>query len=234
MTDPIIEDVKKLLDAEIGEKRILEQIKRAAENEEVISNYERNYVSQLMETHFKPPEPETIIEYQSEPVQQKISEAKQVVAKAQEEIISPKKPFFESKIQSQKTNKIALGIGGIALAIILIVGISFSGIQVTPPGTTSSSQSSALTIEIDHSSYSKGDIILISGNSNPSLGNAIVLTIENSNGELVWAEDIKIKQSGIYSTLAIAGGEGWEKSGTYTLKAAHGNLNKKITFSFKN
>jgi len=234
MTDPIIEDVKKLLDAEIGEKRILQQIKRAAENEEVISNYERNYVSQLMEAHFKPTEPETIIEYKSEPVQQKISETKQQFVKAKEETIPPKKPFFESKIQSQMTNKRAFGIGVIALAIILIVGISISGIQITPTETTSSSQSSTLTIETDQSSYSKGDIISISGNSKPSLGNTIILTIENSNGELIWAEDIKIKQSGIYSTLAIAGGEGWEKSGTYTLKVAHGNLNEKITFSFKN
>jgi hypothetical protein len=232
MTDPIIADVQKLLDAEIGEKRILQQIKRAAENNEVISNYERNYVSKLVETYFKPPPPEIIIEDKSEPLQ-KITETKQQLAKLQEDTVPTKKPFFESKIQNQKTTKIAVGIGAIALAIILIVGVSMSGIQMTPLENSTSS-SSALTIETDQSSYSKGDIISISGNSKSSLSNTINLTIENSNGELIWAEDIKIKQSGIYSTLVIAGGEGWEKAGTYTLKVVHGNLNEKITFNFKN
>ena len=38
MTDPLIDDVKALLDKEKGDERILKQIYRACENNEVISN----------------------------------------------------------------------------------------------------------------------------------------------------------------------------------------------------
>ena len=51
MPDTILDDVKALLDKEFGDKRILEQIQRAAQNDEVISNFERNYVRKLAEKH---------------------------------------------------------------------------------------------------------------------------------------------------------------------------------------
>ena len=44
MSDPFFDDVKELLDKGKGDERILKQIFRACENNEVISNYERNYV----------------------------------------------------------------------------------------------------------------------------------------------------------------------------------------------
>jgi len=106
-----------------------------------------------------------------------------------------------------------------------------NGIDVGPGGSTP--MSSGL-LDLDQSSYDKGDIISISGKSKTSLGNTISLSIENAGGELIWAEDIKIKDSGEYSTLAIAGGPGWENSGTYTLKMEHGSEDEQITFSFKN
>ena len=53
----ILDDAKALLDKELGDKRILEQICRASENDEVISNFERNYVKKLAEKHLgKTPE----------------------------------------------------------------------------------------------------------------------------------------------------------------------------------
>ena len=51
MQDPILDDAKALLNKELGDKRILEQICRASENNEVISNFERNYVQKLAEKH---------------------------------------------------------------------------------------------------------------------------------------------------------------------------------------
>ena len=51
MTDPLLDDVKALLDRDFGDDRILKQIRRACENDEVISNYERNYVKKLAEEH---------------------------------------------------------------------------------------------------------------------------------------------------------------------------------------
>ena len=72
MPDTILDDVQALLDKELGDKRILEQILRAAQNNEVISNFERNYVRKLAEKHLgkkpamekKPEEPKIIPDVQ--------------------------------------------------------------------------------------------------------------------------------------------------------------------------
>ena len=57
MEDSLLDDVKALLDKDFGDDRILKQILRACENNEVISNFERNYVKKLAEKHLgrKPP-----------------------------------------------------------------------------------------------------------------------------------------------------------------------------------
>jgi hypothetical protein len=54
----------------------------------------------------------------------------------------------------------------------------------------------------------------------------------NQNNELVWVEQVSVKSDGRYSTLAIAGGPGWENSGTYTVKVDDGSEIKSIKFSF--
>jgi hypothetical protein len=54
----------------------------------------------------------------------------------------------------------------------------------------------------------------------------------NQNNELVWAEQVSAKSDGRYATLAIAGGPGWENSGTYTVKVDDGSEIKSIKFSF--
>jgi hypothetical protein len=54
----------------------------------------------------------------------------------------------------------------------------------------------------------------------------------NQNNELVWAEQVSAKSDGRYATLAIAGGPGWENSGTYTVEVDDGSEIKSIKFSF--
>ena len=51
MTDMLLDDVNSLLDGDFGDDRILKQIARACKNNEVISNYERNYVKKLAEQY---------------------------------------------------------------------------------------------------------------------------------------------------------------------------------------
>jgi len=122
-----------------------------------------------------------------------------------------------------------LGIGGVALVIIIVVAVSFSSISdVTSIPTNSISDT--LSINTDLSSYNKKDIISISGISDTS-GN-VNLSIKNKNNELVWAEQVSLKNDGRYSTLAIAGGPGWENSGTYTINIDNGVETKSHTFSF--
>ncbi len=120
-----------------------------------------------------------------------------------------------------------LGIGGVALVIIIAVAASFNGISNVTP---TNSISDTLSIQTDLLSYNKKDIISISGISDTS--GAVNLSIENINNELVWTEQISVKSDGRYSTLAIAGGPGWESSGTYTINVDNGIETKSSTFSF--
>jgi hypothetical protein len=231
MADPILDDVKDLLLKEKGDLKVLERIKRAAENDEVISVYERDYVKELVGKHLRPiPEPVEPTEEATESFEEQEQTSEMISEEPKEQ-----KPFFEFKSKNPKTTKYAFAFGAIALAIILVVGVSQSGTidlptQTVTPTTITTGE---LVINTDVSSYETGDIISVSGNSEPSLGNTVALSIENTDGVLVWYEDVKIKSSGSYSTLAIAGGSGWEKDGQYSLKAEHGNKIKEISFSFK-
>jgi hypothetical protein len=58
------------------------------------------------------------------------------------------------------------------------------------------------------------------------------LTIENSNDELVWAEQVNVKSNGQFSTLTFAGGSGWDTSGIFTIKAESDSEQITNTFSF--
>jgi len=225
MAEDILDVVKKLLDAEVGDIKILEQIKRAAENNEVISNYERNYVAKLAEQHLKPPELEPelepAIETPVESIPEEISVEKEQMEKIEQ--VTPTQTIVELKSTDFRNKKFMMIGGGAALAIIILVAIATSGIENFGTG---------LNLDTDKSSYNQGDIISLSGNSNTTFGNTISLSIENSDGEQIWSEDLRIKDNGTFSTLLIAGGTGWEDSGTYSIKAEHGSEESEITFSF--
>lgn len=228
MADTILDDVKDLLLKEKGDQKVLERIKRAAENDEVISVYERDYVKKLIEQHIRP-KPEPI-----EPSKPEESVEQKQFSKTTSERPKEQKPIFEFKSKNPKTTKYAFAIGAIALSIILIVGVSQTGtIDLPSPTVQPPTPTTGILINTDVSSYETGDIISISGTSNPSLGNTIALSIKNTEGDLIWFEEVKIKSSGAYSTLVIAGGSGWEMSGKYSLIAEHGSEITAISFSFK-
>ena len=231
MSDPLFDDVKALLEKDFGDDRILKQIFRACENNEVISNYERNYVKNLAETHLreKPeitPTSSTVEgkEIISDTVMPDISSTQQTQVFQSQSTRSV--PF------SLKNSKMLFGIGGgIALAIIVIVAASFSGSSdVSPNITTPISSSDSLSIQTDLSSYHEKDLIAINGTSN--ISGSVNLSIENQNNELVWTEQISTRDNGKFSTLAIAGGAGWESSGDYTIKVDNGKETISNSFSF--
>ena len=126
-----------------------------------------------------------------------------------------------------------MGIGGLVLVIILIAAVSFSGafnVSDNPTTSIETPTSDALSIQTDFSSYNKKDIISINGISDTT--GTVTLSINTQNNELVWTEKVSLKSDGRYSTLAIAGGPGWENSGTYTIKVDNGVEIKSSTFSF--
>ena len=230
MTNLLLDDVKALLDKDFGDDRILKQICRACEHNEVISNYERNYVRELAEKYLgKKPEFIQTPTVESVPVvSDHISTEIQPMQLAQTlQTATPKISYSKSK-----NTKIMLGMGGAALVIILAIAVSFSGVtdnsaKINVPIT---SQIISYSIQTDLTSYVQKDLISISGFSDVS--GTVNLSIENQSGELVWAEQVHVKSDGQFSTLAIAGGPGWERSGTYTITVDNGVEIKSDVFSF--
>ena len=233
MEESLHDDVKALLDKDFGDDRILKQILRACENDEVISNFERNYVKKLAEKHLgrKPPvEPSEIPPKEEKPVPDVVIPEPATVQQTQTFQTPPPKITSGNK----KNSKIMMGIGGIALVIIIAIAATYGGMSTDSPIVDDpiTPVDASLSIKSDLKSYDAKDLISISGNSETS-GTAN-LSIENQDGELVWAEQVSIKSNGSYSTLAIAGGPGWEKSGTYSLIVDNGKETKKTTFTFTN
>ena len=226
MTDSLLDDVKALLDKDFGDDRILKQICRACENDEVISNYERNYVRKLAEKHLGR-RPEVV--QTPTPVEEKLIIPDVVIPETPtiQKIQTLQPPPQQISSSTSKNSKLMLGIGGVALVIIIAVAASFNGVSDV---TSTNPISDTLSIQTDLSSYDKKDIISISGVSDTT--GVVNLSIENKNNELVWAEQVSLKSNGQYSTLAIAGGPGWESSGTYTINIDNGIETTSNTFSF--
>ena len=229
MSDLLLDDVNSLLEGDFGDDRILKQIARACKNNEVISNYERNYVQKLAEQYLGK-KPENIPDKKSEIIAPTIPDV--VIPKIESSI---QNQTFQSQPSSNSTSisknlKLILGFGGIALIIIIAAAVMLS---VNNTDSFSSNPTPEITIKLsvntDLSSYAQKDLISINGVSTNS--KLVNLSIENPNDELVWAEQIFVKNNDTYSTLAIADGDGWEKSGTYTLKVTNGSEMKSVNFS---
>ena len=111
MNDSLYDDVKALLDKDFGDDRILKQICRACENNEVISNYERNYVRQLAEKHLgKKPEKTSTVE--KKPIIPDVVLPEINTIQQKQTYQTKPQPKYSSKA---KNSKLFLGIGGVAL-----------------------------------------------------------------------------------------------------------------------
>ena len=227
MTDTLFDDVKALLEKDFGDDRILKQIYRACQNDEVISNYERNYVRKLAEKHLgKRPEikKETVVTREKPVTPDVVIPQSNSIQKIQE-IQTPK-----TSSSGSKNSKIMIAIAGIILVVIVGGVAAFSGGQTTGVAEDPLPTPVSLSVETDLSSYSTKDLISINGISENS--NTVDLLIENSNDELVWKEQLSVKSDGTFSTLVIAGGPNWNASGVFTISVEDGKEIKTNTFSF--
>ncbi len=59
------------------------------------------------------------------------------------------------------------------------------------------------------------------------------MSIENEKNELIWVEELQLKDNGEFSTLLIAGGQGWENNGKYFLNVEHNDYSSSISFDFR-
>jgi len=232
MNDILLDDVNALLNGDFGDDRILKQIARACKNNEVISNYERNYVQKLAEQYLgkkpkitSPKQPENIPSIIPDVIIPEVT-----IPKIENSMQTQTFQSSSNSKPSLKNSKFIFGIGGIALIIIIAAVILSTSNTDSFSSDTISDIKPTLLIETDLSSYAHKDLISINGISKNS--NVVNLSIQNQNNLLVWAEQISVKNNGEYSTLAIAGGSGWETSGTYTIKVDNGSEIKSISFSF--
>ncbi|NIQ15525.1 MAG: hypothetical protein GTO02_14345, partial [Candidatus Dadabacteria bacterium] len=46
-------------------------------------------------------------------------------------------------------------------------------------------------------------------------------------------EELQLKNNGEFSTLLIAGGQGWENNGKYFLNVEHNDYSSSISFDFR-
>ena len=232
MNDILLDDVNALLNGDFGDDRILKQIARACKNNEVISNYERNYVQKLAEQYLgkkpkitSPKQPENIPSIIPDVIIPEVT-----IPKIENSMQTQTFQSSSNSKPSLKNSKFIFGIGGITLIIIIAAVILSTSNTDSFSSDTISDIKPTLLIETDLSSYAHKDLISINGISKNS--NVVNLSIQNQNNLLVWAEQISVKNNGEYSTLAIAGGSGWETSGTYTIKVDNGSETKSISFSF--
>ena len=63
--------------------------------------------------------------------------------------------------------------------------------------------------------------------------NLVFVTIKNFDGDMVWTEKILVDEGGNFSTLVIAGINGWSKSGTYEILLESGSMNESTTFFYE-
>ena len=223
MNDMLLDDVNSLLDGDFGDDRILKQIARACKNNEVISNYERNYVQKLAEQHLGKKPTATIKKSTTD-----TTEIPKIEIPKPEPVISTTSSQFTQNPNS-KNSKLFLGFGGIAVIAIVAAALLLSNIDSSTSNSVTEIKVQ-LSIQTDLSSYAYKDLISINGISENS--NIVNLSIKNQDDKLVWAEQVSVKNSGMYSTLAIAGGNGWENSGKYTIEADNGSEIKSTNFSF--
>ncbi|HET8719838.1 MAG TPA: hypothetical protein VFM64_02455 [Candidatus Nitrosotenuis sp.] len=226
------DDIITLLKEGFGDSERLNRIKSDYESKKLVTIDDRKYVESLVSRYLQPS--------QREEKEAKIPE-KRIVPPPSSPPPSVQTPSYEMKYKKTIEEKPIPKIGkrrnirlvvvsvAVVVAAVLIVGaVAMNNEGIIDIGTSEGSKN----ISIDQASYARGDIISISGKA--SSPTSVKLVIANEANEQIWTETVSTKQDGEYSTLVIAGGDGWENSGKYTLSAVHGEDLDQVVFDYSN
>jgi hypothetical protein len=219
------DDIDALLKDGFGDRERLTRIKSDFEAKKLVTIEDRRYVEGLVSRYLQP----------------SIPESERIVKIPEKRIVPPPAPVqnisFEMKYQKPRTEQVIPKIGekkkirilvasiAAVVASLLIISVVINQeniISIEPPVNKG--------IEVDQTSYVRGDIISISGKT-PS-ATTVVLVITNPSNQQIWTETLSTKQTGEFSTLTIAGGNGWEQAGRYTLSSTHDGAVEQATFNF--
>ena len=203
-----------------GDKNKLRNIRETIKHDNFITTDDKKYVSSLITKYLRNQPLEESDSFEEDYVDEVESTPQKLVSKGQ--------PKTSLSVNTKLVIPIAIAA---AVAIIAVIGFSAMNQSGVTDPVISSTPNNPLLINIDQSTYQKADIISISGDTN-SHNKSVELSIENSNGVKIWSENITPKNNGIFSTLIIAGGGGWENGGDYLLKAVQGDLKNEAKFKF--
>ena len=216
-------DLDDLIRHHHGDVKKLREIRNTVRHDNFITTEDKNYIQSLIDEHLKnQPLEKSSPRRQSEPKIKLQTKSKTSDSYSQTN--------FAFNFSSNKKMGIFGGAAAV-VAIIAIVGLTSINTNDTTNSFVSSTPNNPLLVTIDQTQYQSADIISISGDA-VSDTKLITLSIENKNGVKIWKEKIEPKGGGNFSTLLIAGGAGWENSGSYTLEAVQNDLVKEIKFKF--
>ncbi len=249
----IIDDIDSLIQLKKGDLERLNRIKNLCENNKLIPISDRKYVERLVSQYlFKHEDKEKkhietkstqevkspqIEIPQDSPISAINNNVKNKVKDGTVILTAEKTVKRDNLFELSSKKKIIFGIAAILLAIVVISVVSLdrsieilpqeqdlpSSIELIPP---------YITLVTDEKSYQKGDLISIAGKSNPIIIDKIRIVVEKTEGNIIWAENVQVKNNGEFSTLLIAGGDGWEDSGQYTIIATHDTLEVRTEIDF--
>ena len=221
-------DIDDLIRLDRGDTKRLRNIRDVVKHDNFITSVDKKYVESLISTYLRN---QSLGEEEVNVKPRIIVEPKDNVKQTGLETSSSSGSLF-SGLNNKKLGILA----GVAAVIALVVVVGFSASTDQTNILTSSniipSSTQQLIIIVDESSYKTADIISVSGSIKSVNGKSVEISIENTSGDKIWREYIDIKNNGQFSTLIIAGGFGWDDSGTYVLKAQHSELENKIKFNF--
>ena len=203
-----------------GDKNKLRNIRETIKHDNFITTDDKKYVSSLITKYLR-----------NQPLEESDSFEEEYVDNAEptpQKLVSKGQPQTSLSVNTKLIIPIAIAA---VIAIVAVVGFSAMNQGGVTDPVVSSTPNNPLLINLDQSTYQKADIISISGDTN-SHSKLVELSIENSNGVKIWSENITPKNNGVFSTLIIAGGGGWENGGDYLLKAVQGDLKNEAKFKF--
>ena len=212
-----ITDLDDLIRHRHGDVKKLREIRDTIRHDNFITTDNKNYVESLITMYLK-----------NQPFAKPSSHQQSDTKIKLQPKSTPSGSDSKNNVAFSFSSNKKLGIlAGVVAAIAIIVIVGFTAINQT--GTTITEP---LLVNVDQATYQRADIISISGNSKSVSTQSVELSIENANGKKIWNENINPKKDGQFSTLVIAGGNGWENDGVYILKATHSDLASEIEFKF--
>ena len=113
--------------------------------------------------------------------------------------------------------------------IFALFGILITSIGVAP----AFGENGTITVNTDKSTYSDGDVILISGQINNMVpGDQLSIIIQSPNGNLVALDQLTVGADNQFSTEIKVGGKLMKTEGTYTIKIQYREHSVTTSFEF--